>query len=161
MKGEKKMDYVLTTNSLTKKYGDKVAAGNINIHIRKGEIYGLIGRNGAGILTFLIKLLLSIGIGSILMFFAVGLKSKSIALILGVIFGLGALGLLYMGIDSVIESLIKVKGFALSSYMPDTLITKVNVLNGECVSNGIIVGTVCIVLFLILTYIVFKKKDIK
>ena len=47
------MDYILTTDNLTKRYGDKVAAGNINIHIRKGEIYGLIGRNGAGKTTIM------------------------------------------------------------------------------------------------------------
>lgn len=47
------MDHILTTDNLTKKYGEKVAAGNINIHIRKGEIYGLIGRNGAGKTTIM------------------------------------------------------------------------------------------------------------
>lgn len=47
------MDYILTTGGLTKKYGDKIAAGNIDIHIRKGEIYGLIGRNGAGKTTIM------------------------------------------------------------------------------------------------------------
>ena len=47
------MTYILTTDNLTKTYGDKVAAGNINIHIREGEIYGLIGRNGAGKTTIM------------------------------------------------------------------------------------------------------------
>ena len=47
------MSYILTTEKLTKKYGDKVAAGNIDIHIREGEIYGLIGRNGAGKTTIM------------------------------------------------------------------------------------------------------------
>ncbi len=47
------MAYILTTDNLTKTYGDKVAAGNINIHIREGEIYGLIGRNGAGKTTIM------------------------------------------------------------------------------------------------------------
>ena len=47
------MDYILTTDNLTKKYGEKVAAGDINIHIREGEIYGLIGRNGAGKTTIM------------------------------------------------------------------------------------------------------------
>ncbi len=32
------MDYTLTTDNLTKKYGEKVVAGNINIHICKSEI---------------------------------------------------------------------------------------------------------------------------
>ena len=41
-------NYILTTESLTKTYGRKDAAKDINIHIREGEIYGLIGRNGAG-----------------------------------------------------------------------------------------------------------------
>lgn len=47
------MDYILTTNNLTKRYGKKNAADKINIHIKKGEIYGLIGRNGAGKTTIL------------------------------------------------------------------------------------------------------------
>ncbi|MEE0957814.1 MAG: ATP-binding cassette domain-containing protein [Ruminococcus sp.] len=47
------MEFILTTENLTKKYGDKVAAGNINIRIREGEIYGLIGRNGAGKTTIM------------------------------------------------------------------------------------------------------------
>lgn len=47
------MDYILTTNNLTKRYGKKNAAEKINIHIKKGEIYGLIGRNGAGKTTIL------------------------------------------------------------------------------------------------------------
>lgn len=42
------MDYIMTTESLTKTYGSKYAAKDVNIHIRPGEIYGLIGRNGAG-----------------------------------------------------------------------------------------------------------------
>lgn len=42
------MGYILTTQNLTKTYGKKDAAKNINIHIKEGEIYGLIGRNGAG-----------------------------------------------------------------------------------------------------------------
>ena len=42
------MNYILTTQNLTKTNGKKDAAKDINIHIREGEIYGLIGRNGAG-----------------------------------------------------------------------------------------------------------------
>ena len=46
------MDYILTTNKLTKN-GKKSAAENINLHIKKGEDCGLIGRNGSGKTTIL------------------------------------------------------------------------------------------------------------
>ena len=47
------MKYLLQTNSLTKQYGRQKAVNAINIHIRQGDIYGLIGRNGAGKTTLL------------------------------------------------------------------------------------------------------------
>lgn len=47
------MEYILTTDNLTKIYGEKRAADAISIHIKKGEVYGLIGRNGAGKTTVL------------------------------------------------------------------------------------------------------------
>lgn len=47
------MGYIMTTDGLTKMYGKKAAAKDINIHIREGEIYGLIGRNGAGKTTIM------------------------------------------------------------------------------------------------------------
>lgn len=47
------MEYIMTTTNLTKTYGSKDAAKDINIHIREGEIYGLIGRNGAGKTTIM------------------------------------------------------------------------------------------------------------
>ena len=45
--------YILETDSLTKIYGSHKAADGISIHVRKGAIYGLIGRNGAGKTTFM------------------------------------------------------------------------------------------------------------
>lgn len=47
------MDYLLTTNDLTKQYGKQLAVDHVNMHIKKGDIYGLIGRNGAGKTTVL------------------------------------------------------------------------------------------------------------
>ena len=47
------MEYILTTENLTKTYGTAIAANNISLHIKKGEVYGLIGRNGAGKTTIL------------------------------------------------------------------------------------------------------------
>ena len=42
------MDYILETVDLTKKYGKKCVVDEISFHIKRGEIYGLIGENGAG-----------------------------------------------------------------------------------------------------------------
>ena len=47
------MEYILTTENLTKVFGKHRAADQINIHIKEGEVYGLIGRNGAGKTTIL------------------------------------------------------------------------------------------------------------
>ncbi len=41
-------DIILKTSDLTKKYNNKVVVDNLNIEIRKGEIFGLLGPNGAG-----------------------------------------------------------------------------------------------------------------
>lgn len=55
------MEYVIETNKLTKKFGEKIAVNEMSIKVRKGDIYGLIGRNGAG-KTTLMKLLLGISL---------------------------------------------------------------------------------------------------
>lgn len=39
------MNYAIQTEQLTKKYGAQYAAENISIHVPKGKIYGLLGRN--------------------------------------------------------------------------------------------------------------------
>ena len=42
------MGYVIETENLSKKFPNKLAVDKVNIHVQKGDIYGLIGRNGAG-----------------------------------------------------------------------------------------------------------------
>ncbi|MGY3779358.1 ATP-binding cassette domain-containing protein [Isobaculum melis] len=45
--------YLLETNALSKKYKDYFAVQNVNLHIKRGEIYGLVGKNGAGKTTIM------------------------------------------------------------------------------------------------------------
>lgn len=47
------MEYVVSTTNLTKQYGKHTAVDNVSLHIKRGEIYGFIGRNGAGKTTFM------------------------------------------------------------------------------------------------------------
>lgn len=42
------MENIVTTKNLTKRFGAKTAVDAVNMNIRKGDIYGFIGRNGAG-----------------------------------------------------------------------------------------------------------------
>lgn len=53
------MEYILETRQLTKRFGNKLAVDHVDMHIKKGEIYGLIGKNGAG-KTTIMRMMLSL-----------------------------------------------------------------------------------------------------
>ncbi len=47
------MEYILKTEALTKQYNKRNAIVNVDIAVRLGAVYGLVGRNGAGKTTIL------------------------------------------------------------------------------------------------------------
>lgn len=47
------MEVLVQTNNLTKQYGRHKAINNVDLSVMQGDIYGLIGRNGAGKTTVL------------------------------------------------------------------------------------------------------------
>ena len=47
------MNYILQAKNLTKIYKDKEVVSNVNLHVKKGEIYGFLGPNGAGKTTIM------------------------------------------------------------------------------------------------------------
>lgn len=69
---------ILVTRNLCKKYGKSFAVKNLNLTVKKGDIYGLVGKNGAGKTTFM-RLLLSmseITSGEIELFGETGEKNR-------------------------------------------------------------------------------------
>ena len=52
-------DYVIETKQLTKVYGSQTAVNAVDLHVKRGQIYGLLGRNGAG-KTTIMKMILGL-----------------------------------------------------------------------------------------------------
>ena len=47
------MSEILKTERLTKTYGKSIAVNKVSVTVQQGDIYGLIGKNGAGKTTFM------------------------------------------------------------------------------------------------------------
>ena len=71
------------------------------------------------------------------------------------------MGLVYGGINAAVSGIFKVEGFDLSMYMPDSLLSSVNVTDNTGVINAVIVSAAFIAVFTALTVKVFNTKDIK
>lgn len=52
-------DFVIETKQLTKIYGKQTVVSNVCLHVKRGRIYGLLGRNGAG-KTTIMKMILGL-----------------------------------------------------------------------------------------------------
>ena len=50
-------EMIIETRHLTKQYGAQKGVSDLNLHVRRGRIYGLLGRNGAGKTTTMKMLL--------------------------------------------------------------------------------------------------------
>ena len=100
-------------------------------------------------------------IGAILLFLTTAVRNKTLASIVGVIIGTGALGLVYMGLDMALANIFGKNSISVSSIAPDQLLSNVSVGENVAVLNAIIVSIVCSVIFFSLTIKVFKTRDIK
>lgn len=115
----------------------------------------------SGILTLLLKWFVLMALSSILLFFAVGVRNKMLATIIGVVFSINALSLAYLGLNTLIANVFKTTDFDIGRFMPDALMNSVSVADNELVVNAVVVGAVFIAVFVTLAYIIFKKRDVK
>lgn len=58
-RGNAMSDFVVETKQLTKIFGEQTAVKAVDLHVKKGHIYGLLGRNGAG-KTTIMKMILGL-----------------------------------------------------------------------------------------------------
>ena len=113
------------------------------------------------LITLILKWMLCMAIASILIFLTTGVKNKTLATIVGVVIGTGSLGLAYFGLNMAINKVLKTEDFDVSNFMPDSLMSSVNVAANTAVVNAIVVAIVCSAIFLGLTIKVFNARDVK
>lgn len=111
-----------------------------------------------GICTFFLKYLLLQALCTIILFFAAGIKQKTAATVVGVVLGSGLLGLAYMGLNMLVNTVFKTDSFNVNEYAPDSLL----ISGGNITAlNALIVSGVIIAVFLPLTVKIFNKTDVK
>lgn len=111
------MDYIITTEQLTKKYKNFTSVNNLSLHVRRGSIYGFLGPNGAGKSTTM-KMLLGL----------TGFLYLSILLLSCVVFKQTFTSILFTGgivavisLLGIVEPLAKFNPFLLTSKNVDLI----------------------------------------
>ncbi len=113
------------------------------------------GDLAGAVLTFFLKLLLLQSICAVLLLVTTSFRSKSFGIVLAVLFGVGAMGLLYAGIETALNTVIK--GIRFSPYMPDILLDQ----KSPDTLRAVLSAAVTITVFLGLSIRVFDRKDVK
>ena len=114
-------------------------------------------QTGSGVATMIAKILLLQSLSAVILFVTTGLKSKTFASVVGVIISTGLLGVVYFGIETLLENLFKV-GVNISDYAPDQLLTQAG---QAAFGNACLVSFIVSALFIVLTVKVFNRRDVK
>jgi len=112
-----------------------------------------------GLLCFLLKWMLLQSLCAILLLAAASFRSKSLGMVLAVMFGLGAMSLLYLAIDQGLNALFKNFG-GIAPYMPDTLLGSVSIEEPQTL-RAILSAAITTAIFLPLSIRVFDRRDVK
>ena len=110
-----------------------------------------------GIVTVLLKILLLQSLCAILLLTGSTIGSKSLAVVISVVMGLGLTSLLYLGADSLLGQFFKNKKWLISDYMPDVLLGS----RSPKVLVSVLSAVITIVIFMLPAIKIFDKKDVK
>lgn len=105
---------------------------------------------------FFVKLLLTMAMCSIIIFVSTGLRSKTFASVLAVLFGVSALSLVYAMINNLLRNIDK--SIDITRYAPDQLF---ETLAPQTAVTGIIVAVIFSIVFMVLTVKVINSRDVK
>ncbi len=111
--------------------------------------------------VLLIKFLLYMAIDAIILFICTLTKSKSFAVAVGVIFGIGITGFVYSALNSLITFITNGTDVKLATFTPDGInsILSINADAGLLI-KAVVISVVYIAVFTIASSLVFKKRDV-
>ena len=108
----------------------------------------------------LLRFILFCAIDAVVLFFCTLTKSHAVAMVIGAIFGIGVMGLVYMGMSALL-GMIKIT-LDVAKLMPDGINGLISVSSLGTISvRAIIVSIIFIAVFLIGAIMLFKKRDVK
>lgn len=110
---------------------------------------------GMGIAAFFLKLLLLWAMASVLMLFSVGLNNKTLAIVVGVVFGTGMMSVFYMPLDMLFEKVFKLD-FKVEKYVPDMLFRETDFNFLAALISSVVIIAAC----MILTSMMTNKRDV-
>ena len=98
---------------------------------------------------------------SVVLFITAALGNKTLGIVVGVIYSVGALQLVYFGINKIFE-LMRIKDFDIQEYLPDTLYGHIfEVSKPEKLFTALAVALIFTAGFIVLSVFVINKKDVK
>lgn len=109
-----------------------------------------------GIWRFMVNYLLLYALSAILLLFSNGLRSKTLGIVMGVIFGVGGMNLIYLPLNLAFDRLFHVE-FDVTRYVPDMLL----VADSPDLLTAVIVSIVCLAVFVPLTCWLVNRSDVK
>ena len=110
---------------------------------------------GMGVLAFLLKILMLWALASVLLLFAVGLNNKTLAIVIGVVFGTGMMSVFYLPLDLLFDKVFKLD-FKVEKYVPDMLFRETDFDFLAALISSVVIIAAC----LIFTSMMTNKRDV-